>query len=66
VTWTNADTETHTVTSGNLETGSFIGKLFDSGFLAPAKTYEHIFKDKGIFDYFCTLHPFMKAKVIVK
>jgi plastocyanin len=66
VTWTNGDIETHTVTSGNLETGISNGKLFDSGFLAPGKTYEHIFKDKGIFDYFCTIHPFMKAKVVVK
>jgi plastocyanin len=66
VTWTNGDIETHTVTSGNLETGISNGKLFDSGFLAPGKTYEHIFRDKGIFDYFCTIHPFMKAKVIVK
>jgi plastocyanin len=66
VTWTNDDIETHTVTSGNLETSASNGKLFDSGFLASGKTYEHIFKDKGIFDYFCTIHPFMKAKVVVK
>jgi nitrite reductase (NO-forming) len=66
VTWTNGDIETHTVTSGNLETSALNGKLFDSGFLASGKTYEHIFRDKGIFDYFCTIHPFMKAKVIVK
>jgi plastocyanin len=66
VTWTNDDIETHTVTSGNLESGSLIGKLFDSGFLAPGKMYEHAFTDKGIFDYFCSLHPFMKGTVIVK
>jgi plastocyanin len=66
VTWTNDDVETHTITSGNLDSGSPAGKLFDSGYLAPRKTYEHAFTDKGIFDYFCRLHPFMKGTVIVK
>jgi plastocyanin len=65
LTWTNDDIETHTVTSGDLESGSPTGKLFDSEYLAPGKTYEHVFSDKGIFDYFCSLHPFMKGSIIV-
>jgi plastocyanin len=66
VSWTNDDIETHTITSGSLESGGPTGTLFDSGFLAPGKMYEHAFTDKGIFDYFCNLHPFMKGTVIVK
>jgi plastocyanin len=66
VTWTNNDGEMHTVTSGNLDTGGPTGTLFDSGPLPSGKTYKHTFSDKGIFDYLCTLHPFMKGKVIVK
>ena len=64
-TWTNNDAEMHTVTSGNLDTGSVTGVLFDSGPLASGKTFKHTFNDKGTFDYFCSLHPFMKGKVIV-
>jgi plastocyanin len=66
VTWTNNDAEMHTVTSGNLDAGGPTGTLFDSGPLPSGKTYRHTFSDKGIFDYLCTLHPFMKGKVIVK
>ena len=65
-TWTNNDVEMHTVTSGNLETGGPTGMLFESGPLASGKTYAHTFSDKGTFDYFCTLHPFMMGKVVVK
>ena len=66
VTWTNNDVEIHTVTSGNLETGGPTGTLFESGPLASGKTYAHSFSEKGTFDYFCTLHPFMTGKVVVK
>ena len=66
VTWTNNDAEMHTVTSGNLDTGGATGVLFDSGPLASGKTFKHTFSDKGTFDYLCSLHPFMKGKVIVR
>ena len=65
-TWTNNDAEMHTVTSGNLDTGGPTGALFDSGPLASGRSYKHTFSDKGTFEYLCTLHPFMKGKVIVK
>jgi plastocyanin len=65
VTWTNKDSTLHTVTSGLPEQGA-VGTLFDSNILAPAKTYIHVFNKAGIFDYSCTLHPFMRGQVIVK
>lgn len=64
VKWTNEDDTLHTVTSGTPETSSW-GTNFDSGYLIGGKTYEHIFKTTGAFNYFCTLHPYMTAKIVV-
>jgi plastocyanin len=64
VTWTNDDTTLHTVTSGSAESGDS-GAQFDSSYLAAGKTFQHKFDTAGTFDYYCTLHPFMKGKVIV-
>jgi plastocyanin len=66
VIWTNNDVEVHTVTSGNLDTGARTGTFFDSGYLSKGDTFQHIFNDPRTYDYYCTLHPFMKGKVIVK
>src|SRR6476619_5233115 len=65
VTWTNGDTTLHTVTSGNPEAGNSSGTEFDSSYLAAGKTFQHQFSTSGTFDYYCTLHPYMKAKVVV-
>ena len=64
VTWTNADSTLHTVTSGSAESGNS-GTEFDSSYLAAGKTFQHPFSTSGTFDYYCTLHPYMKGKVIV-
>jgi plastocyanin len=65
VTWKNADTAIHTVTSGK-STDKDAGKLFDSKPLAPKKEFSFKFDKKGTFDYFCTLHPTMVGKVTVE
>jgi len=65
VTWTNGDTTLHTVTSGNPEAGNSSGTEFDSSYLAAGKTFQHQFNTAGTFDYYCTLHPYMKGKVVV-
>jgi plastocyanin len=64
VKWTNEDDSIHTVTSGTPETSTW-GTKFDSGYLSGGKTYEHVFKSTGTFNYFCTLHPYMTAKIVV-
>ena len=64
VTWTNEDSTLHTVTSGSPEAGNS-GTEFDSSYLAAGKTFQHPFNTAGTFDYYCTLHPFMKGKVVV-
>jgi plastocyanin len=58
VMWTNHDEETHTITSA---TGSF-----GSGGLGNEETFAQTFTRPGTYEYFCALHPKMKAAVIVK
>ena len=57
--WTNNDNVPHTVTSF---TDS--GKSFDSSLIMPKKTFalNTAKLTEKTYDYFCTLHPFMKAK----
>jgi plastocyanin len=58
VTWTNNDATAHTVTADD---GSF-----DSGNIAPGQSFTHTFSNMGTVNYHCTIHPMMKAAVIVK
>ena len=63
VTWLNEDSAFHTVTSG------FYGEpteLFDSGYLDPYQYYTLSFDEIGTYDYYCVLHPWMFAQVIVE
>jgi len=63
VTWVNEDSAFHSVTSGFYENPT---ELFDSGHLDPFESYTLDFDETGTFDYFCTLHPWMKGQVIVE
>jgi len=58
VTWTNHDEETHTITSA---TGAF-----GSRGLGNDETFAQSFTRPGAYEYFCALHPQMRATVIVK
>jgi plastocyanin len=67
VTWTNKDSQPHTVTSG---TGGQPDGKFDSspGFnpiMAVGATFSHTFAEAGEFPYYCGLHVNMVGKVIV-
>ncbi len=63
VTWVNEDSAFHTITSGNYDIPT---DLFDSGHLDPFESYTLTFDEIGTYDYFCTLHPWMKGQVIVE
>jgi plastocyanin len=74
VTWTNNDTEAHTVTSGigagiesliNNKRGTPNG-LFHSGPFKPGQSWTHTFTKPGTYTYFCTIHPWMDGVVTVK
>ncbi len=64
VTWTNADTASHTVTSGK-SSDNQTGTVFDSGLVKAGTTFAHKFTDAGTFNYFCQVHPWMTGMVTV-
>src|SRR5215467_6136495 len=53
VTWINNDNTGHTVTQGN-PSGTTPPNGFDSGILAPGKTFTHTFGTAGTIRYYCT------------
>jgi plastocyanin len=57
VTWTNGDTEAHTVTADN--------GLFDSGILEPGQSYSTWLGGTGTVAYHCEIHPDMTGSVVV-
>jgi len=65
VVWTNNDNTGHTVTEGN-PSGNTPSNGFDSGILAPGKTFTHNFETAGTIQYYCTLHPTMLGELIAK
>jgi amicyanin len=58
VTWVNRDDIPHTVVSTE--------EKFKSKALDTDDQYSFIFDKPGTYDYFCSIHPKMTAKVIVK
>ena len=68
VTWINDDSSFHTVTSGfwGEPTGLFDSTADTGDYLDPYQSYTLSFDEYGVYDYFCTLHPWMKAQVIVE
>jgi len=58
VTWTNADDSPHTVREKD-------GK-FKSAALDTDDTFSQTFAAPGEYDYFCSIHPYMTGKIVVK
>ena len=63
VTWENADTVLHTITSVT-QTGEIDG-VFDSGLIESGDSYSLTFSELGDFSYFCSIHPWMNGIVYV-
>ncbi|MFQ5782842.1 MAG: plastocyanin/azurin family copper-binding protein [Nitrosopumilus sp.] len=73
VTWVNEDITGHTVTSG--KGIGFLGNpetdkaqpdgYFDSGIILPEKSWSFTFKEKGFFEYTCTIHPWVERSITV-
>ncbi|HEX6072461.1 MAG TPA: cupredoxin family copper-binding protein [Sphingomicrobium sp.] len=58
VTWVNDDDIPHTIVATG---GAFRSKVLDTG-----DRFSFTFAKAGQFDYFCSLHPHMTGRVIVK
>ena len=58
VTWTNADDSPHTVREKD-------GK-FKSAALDTDDKFSQTFAEPGEYEYFCSIHPYMTGKIVVK
>ncbi len=59
VTWTNDDTAPHDITQTN-------GNTLKSQTLHKGEKFSFTFNTSGTYEYICSIHPMMKAKVIVE
>jgi plastocyanin len=57
IVWRNEDLVPHTATARG---------RFDSGAIAPGRSWEHEVPPPGRYDYVCTFHPGMKATLVVQ
>ena len=58
IVWVNKDFFAHTATARD--------KSFDSRDIPTSESWKYVATKKGVFPYICTLHPTMKATLIVK
>ena len=65
ITWYNADTISHTATSGS-DSDPDEGQLFDSDAILSKQAFTLKFDNKGTFDYYCVYHPTMVGEIVVK
>jgi plastocyanin len=58
VTWKNDDGEVHKVQDDH--------KRFSSSALDTDDSFSHTFATPGVYHYFCSVHPYMVGKIVVK
>jgi len=63
VTFVNDDDTAHTITAVTM--GDDKKPIFDSGNLDKSQKWSYTFKKPGTYEYLCTYHAFMKAKIVV-
>ena len=62
VEWKNDDIVPHTATAD----GEAQKPVFDSGTIQTGATWRYVVRNKGTYNYICTLHPNMKGELIVQ
>ena len=69
VTWTNGDSQFHTVTSGTGPDDPNVANEFDSKALSPGEKFSHIFNNESLagtdLAYFCQIHPPMIGTITI-
>ncbi|MDO5370955.1 amicyanin [Paracoccus sp. (in: a-proteobacteria)] len=63
VTWINTEAMPHNVA---FKAGAVGDAKMDGAMMKKEQSYSITFNEAGSYDYHCTPHPFMKAKVIVE
>lgn len=63
ISWINHDSVTHTVQSQDGK-GNVIS-IFNSNVLQPGDKFSYEFKEPGVYDYLCTLHPWRVGVITV-
>jgi len=58
VAFVNDDDDAHTTTADD--------HAYDSGGMGTGERWPHVFVKSGTYAYHCSMHPFMKAVVVVK
>ncbi len=75
INWVNLDPVDHDVTSGvsvigrkarDMKQTKFPDNKFSSGLFGKDKTFSVTLDEKGEYKYYCNIHPFMIAKIVVK
>ena len=64
VIWVNDDSVPHTVQSQN-DKGEIIG-LFNSAPLQTGETFEYTFDESGVYNYYCSFHPWRVGIITVR
>jgi plastocyanin len=69
VTWTNGDSQFHTVTSGTGPDDPNVANEFDSKALSPGEKFSHVFNNESLVGtdlaYFCQIHPAMAGTITI-
>lgn len=64
VLWSNDDHAAHTITSGTPADGP--DGQFDSSLIMSRSSFSHFFEKKGIYPYYCMVHPWQTGSIIVE
>jgi plastocyanin len=64
VIWVNDDSVPHTIQSQN-DKGEIIG-LFNSAPLQTGETFEYTFDEAGVYNYYCSFHPWRVGIITVR
>src|SRR6266568_1697774 len=60
ITWTNDDTAPHTITTSSGP------QALSSPYLSKGQSWGFTFRAPGTYSYYCAVHPYMRAQVIVR
>ncbi|HEX2168685.1 MAG TPA: multicopper oxidase domain-containing protein [Nitrososphaera sp.] len=65
--WINEDLAPHTATLSIPHDGGASVANFDTGIIAPGQSADQVIsQSKGVWEYYCTLHPYMKGTINIE